>query len=96
LKPSSRIVAGRTVGGIERFPSGRHLACWLGLTAREHSTGGRQRLGRNSRAGDTYVRTLLVNGARSALLAANRFATPGGGPSIDFAAGRWPFNTVVA
>lgn len=67
-----------TMGEIERFTSGGHLACWLRLTAREHSTGGRHRLGRISRAGDTYVRSLLVNGARSALLTANRFSTPGG------------------
>jgi len=72
-----------TVGEIERFPSGRHLACWLGLTAREYSTGGRHRLGRISRRGDLYVRTLLVNGARSALLAANRFSTPGGRRPLD-------------
>jgi transposase len=69
-----------TVGEIERFPSGRHLACWLGLTAREYSTGERHRLGRISRTGDRYVRTLLINGARSALMAANRFYTPGGRP----------------
>lgn len=67
-----------TVGDIERFPSGRHFACWLGLTAREYSTGERRRLGRISRRGDVYVRSLLVNGARSALLAANRASTQGG------------------
>jgi transposase len=67
-----------TVGEIERFPSGRHFACWLGLTAREYSTGERRRLGRISRREDVYVRSLLVNGARSALLAANRSLTQGG------------------
>jgi transposase len=69
-----------SVGNIERFPSGRHLACWLGLTAREYSSGERHRLGRISRQGDHYIRTLLVNGARSALMAANRFYPPGGRP----------------
>jgi transposase len=69
-----------SVGTIERFPSGRHLACWLGLTAREYSSGERHRLGRISRRGDDYIRTLLVNGARSALMAANRFYPPGGPP----------------
>jgi transposase len=67
-----------TVGEIERFPSGRHFVCWLGLTAREYSTGERRRLGRISRRGDVYVRSLLVNGARSALLAANRSSAHGG------------------
>ena len=66
-----------TVGDIERFPSGRHFASWLGLTAREYSTGGRQSLGRIRRRGDRYRRTLLVNGARSALMAANRFYVSG-------------------
>ena len=60
------------VGDIQRFPSGRHFASWLGLTAREHSSGERRRLGRISKQGDSYLRTLLVHGARSALCAAVR------------------------
>lgn len=55
---------------IGRFASGRHLASWLGLTAREHSSGERRRLGRISKRGDSYLRTLLIHGARSTLLAA--------------------------
>ena len=61
-----------TVGDIQRFPSGRHFASWLGLTAREHSSAEHRRLGGISKRGDIYVRTLLVPGARSALLAAHR------------------------
>jgi len=61
-----------TVGDIQRFPSGRRFASWLGLTPREYSSGERRRLGRISKQGDSYLRTLLVHGARSALLAANR------------------------
>lgn len=60
------------IGDIERFPSGRHLASWLGLTAREFSSGERRRLGRISKQGDVYLRTLLVHGARSVLNAALR------------------------
>jgi len=45
------------------FQSGRHLAAWLGLTPREHSTGGKQRLGGISRAGHERLRALLVSGA---------------------------------
>jgi transposase len=60
------------VGDIQRFPSGRHLACWLGITAREHSSGERRRLGSISKQGDVYLRTLLIHGARSALVAAHR------------------------
>lgn len=59
-------------GELNRFPSGRHLASWLGLTSREHSSGEQRRLGRISKRGDTYLRTLLVHGARAALQAAHR------------------------
>ena len=55
---------------VQRFPTGRHLASWLGLTAREHSSGERRRLGSISKQGDRYLRTLLVHGARAVLLAA--------------------------
>jgi transposase len=61
-----------TVGDIQRFPSGRHFASWIGLTASERSSAERRRLGRISKQGDTYLRTLLVHGARSALQAAHR------------------------
>jgi transposase len=61
-----------TVGDIQRFPSGRHFASWLGLTASERSSAERRRLGKISKQGDTYLRTLLVHGARAALLAAHR------------------------
>ena len=45
------------------FGSGRHFAAWLGITPREHSTAGRQRLGKISREGDEGLRRLLVLGA---------------------------------
>jgi transposase len=61
-----------TVGDIQRFPSGRHFACWLGLTPSERSSAERRRLGKISKQGDVYCRTLLVHGARSTLLAAHR------------------------
>jgi transposase len=57
------------------FASGRHLAAWLGLTPREQSTGGKQRLGGISRAGHERLRALLVSGAMSVIRAAER---PGG------------------
>ena len=47
------------------FASGRHLASWLGLTPKENSTGGKQRLGGISRAGNERLRQLLVLGATS-------------------------------
>jgi transposase len=60
------------VGDIHRFPSGRHFASWLGLTPNERSSAEKRRLGKISKQGDVYLRTLLVHGARSALLAAHR------------------------
>ena len=60
------------VGRPERFASGRHLSAWLGMTPNEYSSGERRRLGRISCKGNTYVRTLLIHGARAALLAAKR------------------------
>lgn len=59
-----------SVVDVQRFPSGRHFASWLGLTAREFSSGEHRRLGRISKQGDPYLRTLLIHGARSVLLAA--------------------------
>jgi transposase len=56
-----------SIGNIHLFESGRHLASWLGITPRENSSGGRRRLGRISKQGDPYLRTLLIHGARSVL-----------------------------
>ena len=63
---ASTIVA--TVGDASVFKNGRQFASWLGLTPREYSTGGKSRLGRISKRGDVYLRTLLVHGARSELM----------------------------
>lgn len=57
----------------EHFASGRHFAAWMGLTPKEHSTGGKQRLGRISKAGNERLRQLLVVGATSVV----RHAKPG-------------------
>jgi transposase len=52
---------------MQRFPTGRHFACWLGITARENTSGEKRRLGPISKRGDVYLRMLLINGARSVL-----------------------------
>jgi transposase len=59
-----------SVPHIHAFRRGRDFASWLGLTPRESSSGERRRLGRISKRGDTYLRSLLVHGARAALRAA--------------------------
>ncbi len=56
-----------TVGDASLFHSGREFAAWLGLTPRQSSTGGKQRLGRITHQGDAYIRRLLIIGAQSAL-----------------------------
>jgi transposase len=56
-----------TVGDASLFRSGRELAPWLGLTPRQRSTGGKQRLDRITHQGDAYIRRLLIIGAQSAL-----------------------------
>jgi len=57
------------VGAPGRFRSGRHFAAYLGLTPREYSTGAIRRLGHITKHGNSYVRMLLIHGARSALRA---------------------------
>lgn len=55
------------IGDARQFANGRQLAASLGLTPRQHSSGGKDRLLGISKRGDAYLRTLLVHGARSAL-----------------------------
>ena len=56
-----------TIGDASQFASGRQLAAWLGLVPKQHSSGGKERLGRISKRGDGYLRKLLVHGARADL-----------------------------
>ena len=57
-----------TVADPAAFRSAREFAAWVGLTPRQKSTGGKQRLGRISRQGDQYIRRLLIIGAQTTLL----------------------------
>lgn len=58
------------IGNGHEFSSGRQLSAWLGLVPGQYSSGGKNRLGRITKAGDAYLRSLLVLGARSVLNAA--------------------------
>ena len=60
------------VGNAHEFNSGRQFAAWLGLVPRQYSSGGKTRLGRITKAGDAYLRTLLIQGARAVLEAAKK------------------------
>lgn len=67
---ASAIVA--TAGSAESFKNGRQFSAWLGLVPRQHSSGGRSKLGGITKAGDVYLRRLLVQSARTVLLMAAR------------------------
>jgi transposase len=54
-------------GNGKQFKRGRDFAAWLGLTPRQHSSSGKERLLGNSKRGDSYLRTLLIQGARAVL-----------------------------
>jgi transposase len=58
------------VGNGAEFASGRQFAAWIGLVPGQYSSGGKARLGRITKAGDAYLRSLLVLGARAVLNAA--------------------------
>ncbi len=65
-----------TVGNGHDFRCGRQLSAWLGLVPGQYSSGGKQRLGRITKAGDPYLRSLLVLGARAVLVAAKGRSDP--------------------
>ncbi len=56
-----------SVGDATLFRNGREFAAWLGLTPRQHSSGGKSRLGGITKRGDVRLRTLLIHGTRSAM-----------------------------
>lgn len=56
-----------TMGEASAFKSGREFCAWLGLVPSQRGTGGKVHLGSISKRGDTYLRTLLIHGARSVL-----------------------------
>ncbi len=64
------------IGDAKRFPTSRHFAAFLGLTPKETSSGGKRRMGRISKRGDGYLRTLLVQGASAVMLSAARAKQP--------------------
>jgi transposase len=72
IGPVSALAIVATVGTARDFRSGRQFAAWLGLTPKQHSSGGKNRLGAITKRGDAYLRTLLVLGARSVIHTALR------------------------
>ena len=64
------------LGDGRQFRNGRQASAWVGLVPGQHSSGGKQTLLGISKRGDTYLRTLLIHGARAALLAARTKTDP--------------------
>ena len=67
-----------TISDAAQFKSGRELAAWVGLTPRQNSSGGKERLGHISRQGNAYLRRLLVLGATGQMRGGLRQKTASG------------------
>jgi len=67
---ASALVA--SIGDAKNFDNGRQVGAWLGLVPRQHSSGGKSNLLGRSKRGDTYLRTLLIHGARSVIYRAGQ------------------------
>ncbi len=73
---ASALVA--AIGDGKQFRTGREFAAWLGMVPRQHSSGGKERLGRISKQGNSYLRTLLVLGATGLARGSYRKKAAGG------------------
>ena len=69
---ASALVA--TVGDFKQFKTGAQFGAWLGLVPSQNSSGGKASLGRITKRGDEYLRTLLIQGAKSAVMTAHKRA----------------------
>jgi transposase len=67
IGPLSATALVATVSDASAFKNGRQFAAWLGLVPRQHSTGGKERLLGISKRGDSYLRKLLIHGARATM-----------------------------
>jgi transposase len=61
-----------SVGDFKQFKNAGQFGAWLGLVPRQNSSGGKNVLGRITKRGDDYLRTLLIQGAKSAVLTAHK------------------------
>jgi transposase len=86
--PITASLIAATVTDAGAFRSARHFAAWLGLVPRQHSTGGKPRLGRITKAGNEQIRMLLVLGATSMARRAERWNSAAGAWMRDLLARR--------
>jgi transposase len=91
---ASALVA--SVWNANAFHNARQFAAWLGLVPRPNSSGGKTKLLDISKRGDTYLRTLLIHGARSVLLSAKRHPDRASGWLARVASRRNPNIAAVA
>ena len=70
--PVTASAAVATAGNVAVFKNGREFAAWLGLVPKQNSSGGKSKLGAITKRGDRYLRTLLVQGARVVMIAAQK------------------------
>jgi len=84
------------IGNGHEFKCGRQLAAWLGLTPGQYGSGGKTRLGRITKAGDGYLSSLLILGARSVLALAKGRSDPTGSWALALQERRGYWKAVVA
>lgn len=65
-----------SVGDFKQFKTAKQFGSWLGLVPRQDSTGGKAKLGRITKRGDDYLRTLLIQGAKSAVMSVDKRDDP--------------------
>jgi transposase len=70
--PTTACALVASIGNAHDFRNGRQLAAWLGLAPSHYSSGGKSKLVRITKAGDSHIRKLLVQGARSVLIGAEK------------------------
>ena len=74
--PVTASAVAASVGDFALFDNARQFGAWLGLVPSQNSTGGKARLGRITKRGDDYLRTLLIQGAKSAVMSARKRSDP--------------------
>jgi transposase len=76
IGPVGASAAVATVEDFKQFKSGAQFGAWIGLTPRQHSSGGKSSLGGITKRGDPYLRMLLIQGAKSVVHSAHRRDDP--------------------
>jgi transposase len=72
IGPVTASALAASVGDFRQFRTGAQFGAWLGLVPSQHSSGGKASLGRITKRGDDYLRTLLIQGAKSAVMTAHK------------------------